>query len=124
MSPIVAGTFSISISEMPREMVVNNDFVNDAGLDPESALFEDNPNSPAAQPYINVFVVREADARNERLLKLGVLGVRMQSAITYALEEIQRLHEGLDVGRVGGLPDDVVAHAEPAEQLVERVDAG
>lgn len=51
--------------------VVNNDFVNDAGLDPEDALFEDNPNSPSAQPYINVFVVRQADAQNERLLKLG-----------------------------------------------------
>lgn len=51
--------------------VVNNDFVNDAGLDPKTALFEDNPNSPSAQPYINVFVVRQADAQNERLLKLG-----------------------------------------------------
>jgi D-methionine transport system substrate-binding protein len=51
--------------------VVNNDFVNDAGLDPKSALFSDNPNSPAAQPFINVFVVRPADATNENLLKLG-----------------------------------------------------
>ena len=50
---------------------MNNDFVNDAGLDPKSALFSDNPNSPAAQPFINVFVVRPADATNENLLKLG-----------------------------------------------------
>ncbi|MDO5681630.1 MAG: MetQ/NlpA family ABC transporter substrate-binding protein [Propionibacteriaceae bacterium] len=51
--------------------VVNNDFVQDAGLDPQTALFEDNPSSAAAQPYINVLVVREADAKNEQLLKLG-----------------------------------------------------
>jgi hypothetical protein len=36
----------------------------------------------------------------------------------------KRLHKGLDVGLVGCLPDDVVAHAQPAEQLVERLDAG
>ncbi|HHV20091.1 MAG TPA: methionine ABC transporter substrate-binding protein [Propionibacterium sp.] len=53
--------------------VVNNDFVNDAGLDPDAALFEDNPNSPSAQPFINVLVVREADAENERLLQVGRL---------------------------------------------------
>lgn len=51
--------------------VVNNDFVNDAGLDPESALVEDDPSNEASQPYINVLVVREADATNPNLLKLG-----------------------------------------------------
>lgn len=51
--------------------VVNNDFVNDAGLDPNAALFEDDPGSEAAQPYINVLVVRQADAQNENLLNLG-----------------------------------------------------
>lgn len=51
--------------------VVNNDFVNDAGLDPKSALVEDDPSNEASQPYINVLVVREADATNPNLLKLG-----------------------------------------------------
>lgn len=51
--------------------VVNNDFVNDAGLDPNAALFQDDPGSPAAQPYINVLVVRQADAQNDTLLRLG-----------------------------------------------------
>ncbi|MCT1458409.1 MetQ/NlpA family ABC transporter substrate-binding protein [Aestuariimicrobium sp. p3-SID1156] len=53
--------------------VVNNDFVADAGLDPKKALFSDDASSKAAEPYINVFVVRKADANNETLLKLGKL---------------------------------------------------
>lgn len=51
--------------------VVNNDFVNDAGLDPQKALVEDNPSSPASQPYINILVVRAEDATNPDLLKVG-----------------------------------------------------
>lgn len=51
--------------------VVNNDFVKDAGLDPKTALAADNPADPAAQPFINVFVVRKADATNPNLIKLG-----------------------------------------------------
>lgn len=51
--------------------VVNNDFVNDAGLNPKSALYADNASSAAAQPYINVLVVRQADATNPDLLKLA-----------------------------------------------------
>ena len=53
--------------------VVNNDFVNDAGLDPQSALFSDDASSKAAEPYINVFVVRKADADNETLKKLSAI---------------------------------------------------
>lgn len=51
--------------------VVNNDFVNDAGLDPNKALVADDANSKSAEPYINVFVVRKADATNETLVKLS-----------------------------------------------------
>ena len=51
--------------------VVNNDFVGDAGLDPKSALFADDANSKAAEPYINVFVVRKAEAKTPKLLELA-----------------------------------------------------
>ena len=53
--------------------VVNNDFVNDAGLDPQSALFSEDASSKAAEPYINVCVVRKADADNETLKKLSAI---------------------------------------------------
>ena len=53
--------------------VVNNDFVNDAGLDPKAALFSDDASSKAAEPYINIFVVRKEDASKEQMLKLAGL---------------------------------------------------
>lgn len=50
--------------------VINNGFALDANLDPSSAIYNDDPNSPAAEPYINAFVSREADKDNPVYLKL------------------------------------------------------
>ncbi|AIG63731.1 methionine ABC transporter substrate-binding protein [Corynebacterium atypicum] len=50
--------------------IINNTFLERAGIDPNSAIFEDDPNSPEAEPYINVFVVKAADKDNERVAKL------------------------------------------------------
>jgi D-methionine transport system substrate-binding protein len=44
--------------------IINNNFVQDAKIDPKSALYKDDPSSPAAQPYINTFVSRAADKNN------------------------------------------------------------
>jgi D-methionine transport system substrate-binding protein len=44
--------------------IINNNFVQDAKIDPKSVLYQDNPSSPAAQPYINTFVSRAADKNN------------------------------------------------------------
>ncbi|MER7015519.1 MetQ/NlpA family ABC transporter substrate-binding protein [Saccharopolyspora sp. NPDC000359] len=44
--------------------VVNNNFALDADLDPSAALFGDDPNSPDAAPYINVFAARAEDKDN------------------------------------------------------------
>lgn len=50
--------------------VINNDFVTDAGLNPADAIAEDDANSPAARPFINIFAAREADKDNATYLKL------------------------------------------------------
>lgn len=50
--------------------IINNNFALDAKLDPSKALFGDDPNSPAAAPYINVFVVRAEDRDNPIYRKL------------------------------------------------------
>ena len=50
--------------------IINNDFLTDAGLKPEDALYQDNADSPAARPYINVWVARAADKDNADYLKL------------------------------------------------------
>lgn len=50
--------------------IINNDFVGDAGLTAEDAIFNDDPNSPASQPYINIWVASADDAENEDFAKL------------------------------------------------------
>ncbi|WP_225803045.1 MetQ/NlpA family ABC transporter substrate-binding protein [Streptomyces sp. NK15101] len=53
--------------------VINNNFALDARLDPSKALYGDDPSKPAADPYINVFVAREADKDNPVYLKIAKL---------------------------------------------------
>lgn len=50
--------------------VINNDFVEDAGLSFEDAIAQDDPSDPNALPYVNVFATRAEDAENETYLKL------------------------------------------------------
>ncbi|MDR0592354.1 MAG: hypothetical protein LBG60_03660, partial [Bifidobacteriaceae bacterium] len=44
--------------------VINNDYVSDSGLDPRSAIAQDDPASDAALPFVNIWVTREADQDN------------------------------------------------------------
>jgi len=53
--------------------IINNSFLARAGIDPATAVFQDDPNSEEAEPYINVFAVREEDADNEDIKKLAEL---------------------------------------------------
>lgn len=53
--------------------IINNNFALDAKLDPSKALYNDDPSKPAAQPYINAFVAREADKDNPTYLKIAEL---------------------------------------------------
>ena len=50
--------------------VINNDFVEDAGVKFEDAIAQDDPNDPAAFPYINIFAARAEDKDNETYKKL------------------------------------------------------
>ncbi|WP_405372405.1 MULTISPECIES: MetQ/NlpA family ABC transporter substrate-binding protein [unclassified Microbacterium] len=45
--------------------IVNNDFVEDAGLTPEDAIATDDPSDPNALPYVNIFAARADEADNE-----------------------------------------------------------
>lgn len=44
-------------------VVLNNDFVLNAGFKPKEALFRENPET--AKPYINVIVVRSVDTKKQ-----------------------------------------------------------
>jgi D-methionine transport system substrate-binding protein len=50
--------------------IINNDFVEDAGLTFADAIATDDPNDPNALPYVNVFAAKAGDADNELFLKL------------------------------------------------------
>ncbi len=51
--------------------VINNGFAVDAKIDPDSALFQDDPASPDAAPYINIFAARAKDKDNATYLKVA-----------------------------------------------------
>lgn len=53
--------------------VINNNFALTAGIDPTTALFQDDPKKAAAEPYINAFVARAADKHNPTYLKIAKL---------------------------------------------------
>ena len=50
--------------------IVNNDFVEKAGLKFEDALATDDAEDPTALPYVNIFAVRAEDRDDPTLLKL------------------------------------------------------
>lgn len=50
--------------------IINNDFVEDAGLSAEDAIAQDDPADPAAAAYVNVFASRAGEENNETYQKL------------------------------------------------------
>lgn len=50
--------------------IVNNDFVEDAGLKFSDAIAKDDPKDPNALPYVNIFAARAEDKDNPVLKKL------------------------------------------------------
>ncbi|MGW4843511.1 MetQ/NlpA family ABC transporter substrate-binding protein [Nocardia brasiliensis] len=50
--------------------VINNTFLDRSGIDPNSALYKDDPKNPSAEPYINALVTRAEDKNNPKLLQL------------------------------------------------------
>lgn len=69
VTPVAAEQTPIQLQSVDAS-IINNDFVEDAGLTPDDALFEDDPDSDASKPYINVWVARAEDADDEELAKL------------------------------------------------------
>ena len=62
--------------------IINNSFLDRAGIDPNLAVFQDDPNSPEAEPYINAFVVRAEDADNETIKQLASISKSRTSLTT------------------------------------------
>ncbi|MFH8249304.1 MetQ/NlpA family ABC transporter substrate-binding protein [Microbacterium sp. B2969] len=61
--------------------IINNDFVEDAGLKPEDAIAQDDPSDPNALPYVNIFAARADQADNPTYKKLVELYQNTQSVL-------------------------------------------
>ena len=69
VTALEASLTAASLSDVAAA-VINNDFVEKAGLTFEGALAADDPADASAFPYVNVFVSRAADKTNETFLTL------------------------------------------------------
>lgn len=53
--------------------IINNSFLDRAGIDPNTSVFQDDPESKEAEPYINAFVVKAEDKDNAEIKELAQL---------------------------------------------------
>lgn len=84
VTPVDAAT-TTAVYGSGKPAIINNSFLDRAGIDPNTAVFEDDPESQEAEPYINAFVVRAEDKDNEVFQTLGELW--HSSEVQAAVEE-------------------------------------
>ena len=68
-----------------RPAIINNNWLQRAGIDPASSVAADDPNSELAEPYINVFTVSGDDLDNPTYEKL--VDIWQSPEVTEALNE-------------------------------------
>ncbi|MRX45529.1 MetQ/NlpA family ABC transporter substrate-binding protein [Agromyces kandeliae] len=69
VTPLEASLTPTSLPDVAAA-IINNDFVQDAGLTFADAIAQDDPSDPTALPYVNIFAARAEDADDETYLKL------------------------------------------------------
>ncbi|WP_156760591.1 MetQ/NlpA family ABC transporter substrate-binding protein [Microbacterium karelineae] len=66
--------------------VINNDFLEAAGLTSDDAIVTDDPSDPSALPYVNIFATRAADVDDEVLNQLVEIYQSSDEVIAGVLE--------------------------------------
>lgn len=69
VTPVDAAQSSAVYGE-GKPAIINNSFLERAGIDPNTSIYADDPSNPEAEPYINVFVTKAANKDDERIAKL------------------------------------------------------
>ena len=72
VTPVDAAQATLAYNE-GTPAVINNSFLERAGIDPNSAIFQDDPSTEQAEQYINVWVTTPELADNEELQQLAEL---------------------------------------------------
>lgn len=71
VTPVAADQTARSLDDRTvAAAVINNDYVADTGLEPKDALAQDDPSSPSARPFINIWVTQAKNKDNPLYLKL------------------------------------------------------
>jgi D-methionine transport system substrate-binding protein len=69
VTPLEASLTATSLPDVAAA-IINNDFVEDAGLTFADAIAKDDPSDPNALPYVNIFAARAEDKDDATYLKL------------------------------------------------------
>ena len=91
-----------------RPAVINNSFLERAGIDPLDAIFQDDPDKEQAEPYINVWVTTPERADDETINRLAEIWE--DEAVTEAIMESS-----------GNTAVKVDRPREDLEQIMERL---
>lgn len=70
--PVDAAQTTLAYNE-GTPAVINNSFLERAGIDPQLAIFQDDPSTEQAEQYINVWVTTPELSKNEELQRLAEL---------------------------------------------------
>lgn len=95
--------------------VINNDFVEKAGLTFSDALVTDDASDPSAQPYVNIFAVRGEDKDNETYLKLVEIFQNSQPVID-GLQEVSG--DTAEIVKLSG--DELAATLEDVQSKIRE----
>ena len=85
VTPLEASLTATSLPDVAAA-IINNDFVEDAGLSFEDAIAKDDPADPNALPYVNIFAARADEADNETYRKLVEI-FQTDAAVQAGLDE-------------------------------------
>ncbi|MFD0360968.1 MetQ/NlpA family ABC transporter substrate-binding protein [Nocardia sp. GCM10030253] len=107
VTPVDAAQTALSLASVDGS-IINNTFLDRSGIDPNSALYKDDPKNPSAEPYINALVTRAEDKNNPRYQKLVEL---------WHSPEVQRAHSEVTKGTAV----EVRRSGPELEQILQRV---
>ncbi|GAA1056609.1 ABC transporter substrate-binding protein [Agromyces luteolus] len=105
VTPLEASLTPTSLPDVAAA-IINNDFVQDAGLTFADAIAQDDPSDPNALPYVNIFAARADDADDETYLKLV---------------EIFQTDPEVRAGLLEASGDTAVALTTPVDELVDAL---
>lgn len=113
VTPVDAQQTALALDSVDAS-IINNDFLEDAGIDPESALYQDDAEAEGARPYINIWAARADDAENETYLAL--VDIYEDEEIQDALLEAS----GGTAVLADQTPDELLAYLAQVEADAER----